>query len=78
MVTESSSPPHSRAQDAIASILASMNTQAVLDTAPAAPVDYSAVQEVDEVVALDPRQFEERQEVLPLNLATTSPAQVHT
>ena len=51
-----------------------MNTQ-VLDTAGTAanPVNYStAVQEVDEMVSLDPQQFEaERQEVLPLNLATT-------
>jgi len=74
VVTTSSGSQHSRAQDAIASILASMNTQ-VLDTAGTAanPVNYStAVQEVDEMVSLDPQQFEaERQEVLPLNLATT-------
>ena len=73
-MSTSSSTQHSKAQDAIASILASMNTQ-VLDTTvnAANPVDYStAVQEVDEVVSLDPRHFEaERQEVLPLNLATT-------
>ena len=43
------------------------------------PVDYStAVAEVDEVVTLDHQQFEDRREVLPLNLATSSPTQVHT
>ena len=42
------------------------------------PVDYStAVSEVDEVVTLDQQHFEDRREVLPLNLATTSPSQVY-
>ena len=71
------STQHSR-QDAIASILASMNSQTLETTVSSAnPVDYStAVQEVDEVVSLDQPEFQERQEVLPLNLATNSPAQV--
>lgn len=76
-VSVSGSQTHARAQDAIASILASMNSQTMETSVSAAnPVDYSTgVQEVDEVVALDARQFEERQEVLPLNLVTTSPTQ---
>ena len=77
----SESPAQTRAQDAIVSILASMNNQNLENNVSSnGPVNYShTVPEVDEVVSLEAHNFEqERQEMLPLNLATTSPSQVGT
>ena len=84
--------PSSRPQDAIASILASMNTmtqsQATQQTTTvtvAAPLDYStSVQEPEEEeqqsggVEMEHQQFDtsDRPEILPLNLATSQHATV--